>query len=718
MPTEDKDAQTRDEALLEEIRRRFDRCVQAEADIRKEGELDMRALSVNGPWDPTELDARRVAKRPCPHHDQLRQHRNKLIGELRLNKRAIEITATGEGANDDTARLRAGRIRQVEYESNATDAYRSAFESMCDRSYGYFKVTTAYKDDQSTDLVACIKAIANPDTVYLDPDAKDYYDPRCEGAARYGFLLDTMPVEDFKAEFPDARITSFGEAQRQIAPAWVKGNDQIQIAEYWRVEEKRRRKLIMEDPADPAGREQYEDELPRGAMIEDGKLTYADGLEIPVRRERMVKHRRIVQYITNGLEILERHEWPGKWIPIIPMLGPEQWSTVEGRSQRMLYSLIRMARSPQMSFDFALANEEEILGLTPKVPWVGYEGQFVNPDAWATAHKVPRAYLEAKATSEATGDQVLPKPERTEFEPPIAAVEAAKQAFAMAIENAIGVPSTEHKDKVAKSGKALEAIDRASDLGTFHFIDNHDRAVQFCGRILEDLLPKIEDTERDVAIREADGKTEKIRLNGIDQNGKRMEYGEGQHEVTVSVGPSYQSERQRVETALETLLKTLPPEISVRMLDLLVKLMNLGPIGDQIVERITPPEFRSEENQQPVPPEVAQKMQEYEAVIQELQGMLQELQFKLEAKTVETEGGLEEARLKTESAEKIAGLKAGSDQRKTETQATTDQEVERIRGEYALEIQAMKEDLERIKLEHARYSQEREIETRPPKGES
>jgi hypothetical protein len=111
--------------LLEEINERFKYASDEWRDIQSEGAIDMRYIA-GDPWDPQERRAREDACRPILSLDELNQYVNQLINEIRQHKRAIQVTPIGTGADDDSARLRADLIRQIEYRSNAQREHRPA----------------------------------------------------------------------------------------------------------------------------------------------------------------------------------------------------------------------------------------------------------------------------------------------------------------------------------------------------------------------------------------------------------------------------------------------------------------------------------------------------------------------------------------------------------------------------------------------------------------
>ena len=112
-----------------------------------------------------------------------------------------------------------------------------------------------------------------------------------------------------------------------------------------------------------------------------------------VKRDRKVEIPEVFQYMTNGLEILDKVPWDGTRIPIIACLGPERWTTEGGKPKRQLLSMVRFARDPQMLYDYLASGECEVAGKIPKTPFVGAVGQFeTDKEAWTEVTKVPHAF--------------------------------------------------------------------------------------------------------------------------------------------------------------------------------------------------------------------------------------------------------------------------------------------------------------------------------------
>lgn len=692
--------QVGDKGLLKEIRRRYTYGMDSWRKIRDEGAKDMRYLT-GDPWEPKEKEARRQANRPALAMDELNQYTNELINGVRESKRAVKVIPKGTGSHDKEAELRANMIRDIEYASQAQTAYVTGLEGAVNRSYGYWKWTTEFSTDTAGPDAFVqslrIRQIQNPDNVLLDPDFKksDASD------IMWGFILDQIPRDQYKDRYPNAQLTDFSPEHKVFAPQWIKDNE-IQVAEYWKVKLAKKKLLLMGTPQAPVAI--WEDDLPEGMKLKDVK---------PIKA-RTVEKRQVIQYITNGVEILEENPWVGKWIPIIPCWGKEMWVDYGQGSERVILSLVRLARDPYMLYCYLRSNEMEEAGMTPKVPYMGYAGQFDGfDDDWQNASKVPIAYLQANAKTEATGETILPLPVRQPFIPNFAAYEVAAEAMRRGIQAAMGTSPlpTAAQRRNEKSGVALEKLDQAQARGSFHFVDNFTRALEHSGRVGNDLLDKIYDTKRDVGLRKSDDTYNVTTINDPEDKESIMLTTDG-HDVTISTGPSDQSQREQVENFGEEIIKL--PGVAEKILDLLIRMRNMGPMGDQIADRLTPPEFMSKDGQEPLSPQAAAQVQGMKQQLMAINEYAKKLEEEVEKLSKEKQG----QEIQNQSREFIAQIQeltkiaiAEQKQNFEAAQAMLMDQYQKISAVMGMTHESIMSDK---KVSAAKEAQATEIAARPP----
>lgn len=645
-------SETGDEALLKEMRDRFDRGQEEWSDIRREGQKDLQYCAGN-PWDAKDKSARKAAGRPCLSLDELSQYVNQLVNDVRQNKRAIKVTAMGDGANDETAQLKESLIRQIEYRSNAQQAYTTTFENAVQRSYGFHRIVPKYMRDDSFDQELLIEPIVNPDMVTVDPDAL-----RTDGSdMRWAFIRESRTVEEFKREFPGAKIHDFGGFIEQ-APAWVSA-ERVYLAEYWTLEVKKRQLLLLNTTEGPT--QYFRDELA-------SKPSAANILQ-----SREVEDTSVVKYVTNGVEILSKTEWPGKWIPLVCCYGKVLYVDEGTGAKKLILSMIRLARDPFMYYCYIRTTQAEAVGKGIRTAAVGYEGQFRgHEEEWQKANHEPVAFVEARPTTEATGQQVLPLPQPWPLVgPELSNLEMLAEGARRSIQAAIGSSPlpTQAQRRNEKSGVALKQIEETAQKGSFHFIDHYEDAITRTGAILDDLLPHFYDTARDVAIRNPDDSAEVVRINDPqspdEETGQPRMIEAGPYDVTLSTGPSYDSERELASEFADTLVQTplvaqvAGPAAAAKVLALAIKLKNLGPLGQEMADTISPPQ---DEQQQQIPPEVQAKLQEQEQMLAQAKQMIETDQAKQQATIqkaqIDAQADQAKAQMDAEVRVKIATIQA------------------------------------------------------------
>ena len=615
-------ASEKDEKLLKEIR---DFKVYAEdrwKKIREESAKDRRYIAGN-PWEDEDRKARADAGRPCINHDELNQYVNAACNNLRQNKRGIKVEPAGNGSNDKTAELRQGLIRGIEYKNNAQQAYVSVFQQMIEGSYGFMRLGRRYVSqdmDAPDDQEITAKCIMNQDSVFFDPDCKE---PDWSDAKRV-LVIDPRSKEDFKRDFPDAKVHDFTAEDKATAKGWIDDRT-VLVGEYWKV-----------------------------------KTT----LVWNTRKTRKVEKTTVTQYITNGLEILETNPQPGTHVGIIPCIGLQRYVDEGHGPELQISSLVRLARDPQMSLAFLCSQEIEEAGLIPKVPYIGYKGQFESSrNDWAIAHKQPFPFLEVDPVVDQATGQVLPKPERQQMTPAFQAYEVAKDAARRAIQAAMGISSlpTAAQRQNAKSGVALHEMKESQQIGSFHFNDNFDRFLQLAGKVIDEWIDVTYDTERDVALGQVDDSRKVVRINTPQpyvpegqQEPEHYPVEQADHDITISAGPSNDMQREAAGEFLDLLVQNLqqiPPPGSpqAKLLAMAIRMKQLGPKGDEMADMLDPPDNGQGQQQAQALQQGQAQMQQQQEQMQKMAAELQQLQLEKQGRVIDNQAKKEIEQMKIEA---------------------------------------------------------------------
>lgn len=541
-----------DEDILKRMRKRFDRSASWEA-VNRKAELEDLKFKAGDQWPADVATQRNTDRRPCMTVNRIPTLVHQVTNQLRENRPSIDVSPMGDRGDPDAAKLYRGMIRGIERESAADIAYDTASDSAVSIGEGFFRILTEYESTESFYQRIAIQRIRNRFTVYMDPGTQEP-----DGAdARWGFVTDLIPRDQYELEYPDADPMPWapqgvGEGYKD----WI-GKDEVRVAEYFEIKLTKKTLVELEN-----GWTGYKDDL------SDDVKDKIKSKRILIDQERDVEVPVWHWYKATGKEILDRNIWPGKWLPIIRVIGDE--IDIEGKVG--YFGLIRNAKDPQRIKNYSVTAQIETVALQPKAPYIMAEGQAEGHEQqWKQANTVNYPVLYYKPDT--VGGKAVPPPQRNAPPPPSQGWEVLRQMSEQDLMATTGVrfDANQSENRVDDSGRAIRELRRSSDIGNFHFADNLARAMKNLGMQLIDLIPKIYDGKRMATILREDDTEEMIR---IDPNAhaaysemkdpktgktiKTLNPTMGKYACTVTVGPSYATKRIEAAESMMQFAKALP----------------------------------------------------------------------------------------------------------------------------------------------------------------
>jgi hypothetical protein len=258
-----------------------------------------------------------------------------------------------------------------------------------------------------------------------------------------------------QAQYPKSALIDMGFDGKNSG-GWV-GTETVRVAEYWYVEQSPKTIYLLANG-------KVVEKLPEGEKAKDSRVV----------------NRKVIKFCKiNGVEVLPdtQTEWPGKRIPIFPVLG--KGIIVDGKPR--LFSVVRFQRDPQQLINFYKTRIAETLGTAPIQPYLATSDQIAGHEKdWAALNTKQMPVLLYNAQT--VDGKPLGAPQRQVFEPPIASLsEAAAQeiddmkATAGIYDASLGARSNE------QSGTAIQRRQQQSNVTNMHFIDNLERSFDESG---------------------------------------------------------------------------------------------------------------------------------------------------------------------------------------------------------------------------------------------
>ena len=672
-----------EEGFMEQLQRRLNESQDYWQESFDIGKQDVERIYINF-WDPVALADRQRRERATVTVNVLPQNIQKLVAALRKSKVDIHYSSAG-GLNEevggmgqsvaqpDYAMLLESIARHITYQSNAPTKFANAAIHAAESGLGYLMATI---DPSMTDPFSKeinIHHLTDRWSVFVDPFSMepDFTD------ARYAFVREIMSMDDFKAAYPEVDAMAGlggGTSRFTFGEEYGRRTLGVEVFDYyWKTTESVDHTLMVNGSG-----ERVVDETEKLAP-------YIDDLEergFTVTKTGKADATRVYRVRCTAHTLLEKPElWPGKLIPIIPVVGRR----VDTESKSLFFGLVHYAIAIQQNMCIWLSNATEKAARSAVNPYIVL-GQSIEPyrEAWENMHLNRPNMLEFDIPEDFGPEAARLIPQRSEQAPlPIAELQMMREFMQLMPhstgihEAMLGQPSNE------TSGRAIEKRQSAGDDQLYDFIDNLATAVRGVGLVLHDLIPNVYRDNRLVPVRFPD---ESMGMMPVDagpvledqKSGKRKivnVLGLGQYACRVEVGPALISQRREMAQFVMKMTEAFPATFQI-FGDLFFKGMDV-PYKEIMSERfrrtvMDPRLMTPEEQQQQPPPPPDPKLEIEKAQLEQAQVALQgerEVQaFRKEIERVR----LQQAEFKLEQiqAEADAGRNGGGEEQDDEAEET------------------------------------------------
>lgn len=635
-----------------------------------EAYFDLRfAAEERSQWDEKAYADRTGQGRPIITVNKVPQFVRQVTGDMRQMRPAIKCVPADDRATAEVAdKILPGMIRYIENRSDAQGAYFNAADSQVMAGIGHWRVMTEYASADTFNQEIRIAPIEDGVAVVWDPDS---ILPTREDAM-FCFVPVDMSRAAFEERYPDMSadgMTTVPEFYR----SWF-GDDHVRIAEYWYKKAAKRMLALMPDGGIDDLTDEDDDAVAE-AKAKGARIEKRDGFKV-------------CRAVISASGILEEpDEWPGRHIPIVPLIGEE----IKIGREIIRRGVVRTLRGPQQLYNYAVSTQAEVVALQPKAPFIGTKKMFQDyEDQWETANSSNWPYLEFTPDPDMPGQ----KPERSTPALASQGLSELAQVSTADMSAVTGIyPASLGQASNETSGKAIQARQREGDTGTFVYVEAFGRAIRRTGQIILDLIPHVYDTERTIQIVGEDGAAKGTKINQAmvsEQDGISEtvlnDVTVGAYHLIMEMGPSFSTMREEARDGMTTLMQTLGPESVSLVADIFAKQQD-WPLADKLAKRfrmLLPPPIQAmeaEENgEQPPPmppppgptPEQQMEMAKANGEHQIDQARLQLDREKLAVESKKIDAELEKARLGHTAT--MAGHAAGVQT----AQATQDPRVDEL----------------------------------------
>lgn len=651
--------------VIAEARKRWTKCSEAE-DPQRKRIVAAKKFHALDQW-PAAIKLQREGAgsisgqspqppRPCLVVDRLSQPMRRVSNTIANADFGFEVLPIGAGANNETAEIFKGYLRRMQNQALSQTPVEWAGDSAIEGGIGWFRLRAKYAHDtwdgEPTEAIfdqeLAMERIANNLSVYCDSSA--VLPTRAD--ARFMFVTEDVDRDEFPKRWPKADIDGLDDF---MATGDMKGwvdKDSIRIAEYWRVTDTNRPFYWLDDGSI------HEGTPPKGA---------------DVRMTRVMPQPKVEGFKISACEVLEKWEWVGSRIPLIPVLGEEL--NIDGKP--VLRGIIEPAMDAQRMVNYTYSGAIEIYALSskkaPMIPGAAIQNY---KDIWQTRTIVNHSYLPYDPWD--SDGRALPPPTLDTTDAPIQSSVALMQVSEDAIKatTSTGDASLGNTNPNERSGKALEALQNESDLANSNYPANVRRAYVYATVLALEIIPKITRPGQIVSILGMDDKPEQVMIGQpfeLDPEGipkaapegvtpevaklkdnlyKFYDFNNGTYHCAVTVGKAQATRQKEGSAALGELIPHLPPEMQVKIIPTYIKQLSF-PGAQAVAEMLEPSQDGA-----PSPEQAAQ-------MAQQLQQENAELKQALEGDTVKAQAVLQKAQIDAETKQAIEAARLDAQAQKT-----------------------------------------------------
>jgi hypothetical protein len=606
----------------------LDLCEEAQSANRAEAMDDIR-FREGQQWPAEVINSRKLQDRPMLTINKTDAYCTRVENEQRQQRPRIKVDPVGSEATVKVAQIVQGLVRHIENNRGGGDlAYDTGYSQSITSGEGFLRVHADFVDEKSFEQELFLLPIENQFSVYFDPNS-------CMPDGSDGeecLVTDMVPKHTFRRMYPDADdgANFHPSGQGDNYANWVT-KEQIRVAEYWRIERVPRQLVKLS-----TGKVMWRDEFEK--HIEQVKGQVAEGTLPTIEEERKSWDRKLRYWKLTALDVLEKRELPGKWLPIVPVIGRS--TIVDGKRKRK--GLVRNAKDPAKMYNFWRTSMTESIALAPKAKWLLAAGQdegFTNEWTQANISAYPVLHYNQL---DADGKDA-PPPTRIQPEPPPEGIMVAASAIGEDLSSVLGIIDPAMRVGGNVSGKALNAERQQSDTSTFNYFDNLTRSIAQIGRILLDLIPTYYgEPGRVVRILGDDGSSKQVTINQTNPSPGENTPGPveqvindvtvGEYMVVMDTGPGLNTKRQEAVTALMPLVAQNEKLMDIAG-DLVFRNMDF-PGADVIADRLAAQNpLANIDDTSEIPQSAQIKMKQMQTVIQQLQQQLQGAAQEIKMKT-------------------------------------------------------------------------------------
>ena len=484
---------------------------------------------------------------------------NHLLGDQIQNTPNLQILPD-ENVPVETAEVRSALIKDITFDSNAKLVYQTAFWQAIVGGYGAYRITNEYPDDYSFDQVLRFYGFEDPNMCYWDISAKH----KCKIDGMYAGFKTRMSRQRFRDKWGKDIESQIGTSSitEDSTMAFADDDSITQVDDYERVG----KKALIYKLSDGSVVDSDEFKDLEKIRMNGKKAIRKYGQTLTVFDKRDIVKYKIMHRQIAGDFVLEETEFPSESLPVIFV---DQKSYFSKQGQQLTRSFFKDVKDAQKYLNYLATQSAYIMKISRYDQFMAPRKAVASPDVqqmWRDPSVVQGALIYDETPSGLKPEQVRP-PELS------ASLTQQYERTLMDIQSGTGMYNAQLGEAGNEiSGTAVDARTQRGTKNTYVPYDALNIAIAAGGEIVNEMIPKVYDTERMLMLSMPEHQSKPIPINKpMDDYGLHFQHDmtKGRYKIRLKPGPSYEGKK---EQALESLQLVLQADRSGQVFPLIADL--------------------------------------------------------------------------------------------------------------------------------------------------
>jgi portal protein len=472
---------------------------------------------------------------------------NHLLGEQRQNTPALQVNPS-ESVPEQTAEVRTALIKDISLNSEAKIVYQGAFEQATIGGFGAFLILNDYENCVDFNQEIRIKGVKDPTRCFWDISAEDI----CKVDGMYSGTRTRVSRKKFREMYGKDLERSIGSEGNDETTQGFWDDDQITVIDYF---SRKYDKVKLCQLSNGIVIESKDIDQLQKLEIEGNEVLLWEGDPVLIEQERTayrykVKHKKIA-----GDYILESSDVPCQSLPLVFV---DQHSFYDKHGKQICRPIVKDARDSQRLINFLGTQGAYLIKIARNDQFLVSKENVRSPDTrqiWTDPSVVQGGLVYDESPAGNKPEQLRP-PEIS------ASLMAMYERAERDIHTCLGMYDTQLGDQGNEVSKvAIDARTKRGSYNNFITFDALNRAIACAGQIIDEMIPKVYDSERQMMLYMPDSGMQKVNINSPqDMYGMNVENNmtEGRFKIRLLPGPSYEGQKMEGLEALQLVLKNDP----------------------------------------------------------------------------------------------------------------------------------------------------------------